>query len=233
MNKQRAYIYNLRKKIISNESLKEEVINLLQDEASTIVNAHTDARSGILLSKEIARLVESITGEKNDLEKNLENKLPQEAIEKIQTIFTKAHEDKEKRIGSDLMRVLERALYVRTIDLLWIDHLDAMDHLREGIGLRGYGQKDPLIEYKNESYSMFRTLLDAIDSEVISLLFRAEIQPETSQETKLTKAAGKATPQEKETKSRENRAVKTENKVGRNDPCPCGSGKKFKKCCGK
>jgi preprotein translocase subunit SecA len=125
------------------------------------------------------------------------------------------------------MRVLERALYLRTIDMLWIDHLDAMDHLRDGIGLRGYGQKDPLVEYKNESYRMFKTLLGAIENEILGLVYKVEITKNAEEPRKQNAIA-------KEAKNRENRVEgKAKKTVGRNDPCPCGSGKKYKKCCGK
>ena len=118
--------------------------------------------------------------------------------------------------------------------MLWIDHLDAMTHLREGIGLRGYGQKDPLIEYKNESYHMFKTLLSAIDSEIVNLIYKVEItaQPTSEEKTDSSKSLSHKTPQQKENLNRNSKAI-NKDKVGRNDPCTCGSGKKYKKCCGK
>lgn len=233
MNKQRAYIYRLRKDILTKESLKELAQEAINSEIENLVNHHINAQTEEIQRDEIKRSFEAIVAQGIDkivLSGDTEN-----IIKNLQKVAEKAYGDKESRITSDLMRILEKALYLRTIDMLWIDHLDAIGHLREGIGLRGYGQKDPLIEYKNESYLMFRTLLSAIDAEVTNLIFKAEITPNapTNNETQMTKAAKKATPQENETSRRQSKSVKKSDKTGRNDLCPCGSGKKYKKCCGK
>ncbi|MEI7690587.1 MAG: preprotein translocase subunit SecA [bacterium] len=234
MNKQRTYIYNLRYAAMSEDSLENKVLETLKTEANNIVNNYTSVQADIIQLEEVEKILSAVTGQNISLKKDLANKSSEEAKELIYQKLENLYQAKEKKTGSDLMRILEKALYLRTIDMLWIDHLDAMDHLREGIGLRGYGQKDPLIEYKNESYNMFKTLLSAIDSEIVNLIFKVEITPQTNEEseTRMTKAAKKATPQENEVKTRSNVAVKKD-KVGRNDPCICGSGKKYKKCCGK
>ena len=234
MNKQRTYIYNLRYAAMSEDSLENKVLETLKTEANNIVNNYTSVQADIIQVEEVEKILSAVTGQNISLKKDLANKSSEEAKELIYQKLENLYQAKEKKTGSDLMRILEKALYLRTIDMLWIDHLDAMDHLREGIGLRGYGQKDPLIEYKNESYNMFKTLLSAIDSEIVNLIFKVEITPQANEEseTRMTKAAKKATPQENEVKTRSNVAVKKD-KVGRNDPCICGSGKKYKKCCGK
>jgi preprotein translocase subunit SecA len=233
MNKQRAYIYKLRRNVLEKESLKEDISDMLRDEIETIVDQNTDVSTNEPQVNEIVISFEALTGVRTDIKNDLKNKSAVEVKEILSTIIFRVYDDKEQRIGSELMRILEKAIYLRTIDMLWIDHLDAMNHLREGIGLRAYAQKDSLVEYKNESYQMFKSLLGAINSEVSNLIFRAEISPEQSGQTKLTKAAAKATPQETESKSRTQKAVVKKSRVGRNDPCPCGSGKKYKKCCGK
>jgi preprotein translocase subunit SecA len=239
MNKQRIYIYNLRKNVIKAESMKQQVLDLFHDEVTNIIEVHTDINTGEVNHEEVENNLNMILGINTGVAGELKNKLPEEAEEMLYKFLVDRYEEKEKRVKPDLMRILEKALYLRTIDMLWIDHLDAIGHLREGIGLRGYGQKDPLVEYKNESYRMFRTLLSAIDAEITNLIFKVEITPnvptEEETETKLTKAAKKASPQEKESEQREKKAVvKNKNqKIGRNDPCPCGSGKKYKKCHGK
>jgi preprotein translocase subunit SecA len=234
MNKQRTYIYKMRYDSITAESLKEQVWEIFDNEAENIVNTHINVQTNEMDSEIIEKMVKAITASEVNIAKEIKNELPETVKSKIFKALKEKYKEKESRTGSDLMRILERALFLRTIDMLWIDHLDAMNHLREGIGLRGYGQKDPLIEYKNESYRMFQTLLSAIDSEILNIIFKVEIQPQVSeeQETQLTKAAKEATPQIKETRTREQKRVKKE-KVGRNDPCPCGSGKKYKKCHGK
>lgn len=238
MNKQRTYIYNLRKEIIGSENLRDQVFDLFKDESANLIESNTDASTGEIMAESVETSLNVILGTNTGISKKIKNNSPEEAQEFLVKYLGDNYQNKEKRVGQDLMRILEKALYLRTIDMLWIDHLDAMGHLREGIGLRGYGQKDPLIEYKNESYKMFKTLLAAIDTEVTNLIFKVEISPQQAQseekETMLTKAAKKATPQEKEVTSRQNRAVIDKNKkIGRNDPCPCGSGKKYKKCHGR
>lgn len=231
MNKQRTYIYKLRSQILTGESLKDNYLEILEAESERLVNANVHAETGEIIEEDLAKAMENILGSKVQFDKKTLLGSHSELTEAIQAVFVTAYEDKEKRIGSDLMRILERALYLRTIDMLWIDHLDAIDHLREGIGLRGYGQKDPLIEYKNESYRMFKTLLGAIDAEIINLIYKVEISAAaTAPETRVTKMAEQAKGNEAKDKSQAEKGKKT---VGRNDLCPCGSGKKYKKCCGK
>lgn len=227
MNKQRAYIYNLRFRILSRESLKDDYFEILEHAAERLVTINTNAETGEIMLADIAKELVAHTGQTVELDPKLATRSASEVTEGIHKVLTETYEDKEKRITPELMRVLERALYLRTIDMLWIDHLDAMDHLREGIGLRGYGQKDPLVEYKNESYRMFKTLLGAIESEILGLVFKVEITANPGQPAKQTAIA-------KEAKSHEDKVSgKSKKTTGRNDPCPCGSGKKYKKCCGK
>lgn len=225
MNKQRAYIYNLRFRILSRESLKDDYFEILEHAAERLVTINTNAETGEIMLADIAKELVAHTGQTVELDPKLATRSASEVTEGIHKVLTETYEDKEKRITPELMRVLERALYLRTIDMLWIDHLDAMDHLREGIGLRGYGQKDPLVEYKNESYRMFKTLLGAIESEILGLVFKVEITANPGQPAKQTAIA-------KEAKSHEDKVSgKSKKTTGRNDPCPCGSGKKFKNCC--
>jgi preprotein translocase subunit SecA len=224
MNKQRAYIYNLRNRILSKESLKDDYLEILQNTATNLVTINTNAETNEIMLDGLAKELAGIIGQTVNLDKKLTYRPATEVSESITGMLTQAYNDKEKRTTPELMRVLERALYLRTIDMLWIDHLDAMDHLRDGIGLRGYGQKDPLVEYKNESYKMFKTLLGAIDNELVNLVYKVEIT------SNLTSPTQKRTA--KDSAARLSRDINNKT-VGRNDPCPCGSGKKYKKCCGK
>jgi preprotein translocase subunit SecA len=227
MNKQRAYIYNLRYRILSKESLRDDYMEILQKAAAKLVTLNVHAETGEILLENLQKELFAVTGQNIVLDPKLAHTAPTEVTEAICEVLTRIYDDKEKRITSELMRMLERALYLRTIDMLWIDHLDAMDHLREGIGLRGYGQKDPLVEYKNESYLMFRTLLDAIENEIMGLVYKAEITANTPPAAKGNAIARAANNQAQKVSGG---AKKT---TGRNDLCPCGSGKKYKKCCGK
>jgi len=159
---------------------------------------------------------------------------------------------KEQEIGSDQMRYIEKSIMIQTIDMMWMNHLDEIDYLREGIGLRGYGQRDPLIEYKREAFGMFSHLMENVRSSVVHTIFkinavatpptsfdesrRAESQPKNlqfkgaSEEMEQFGAAKKAESGKEQAVSK---PFVNKDKIGRNDPCSCGSGKKYKKCCGK
>jgi len=178
--------------------------------------------------------------------------------EMLAEIVNKTYEQKEKQVGQDLMRQVEKLVMLNTIDKLWIDHLDATDDLREGIGLRGYGQRDPLVEYKAEAFTMFERLIHTIDFEVARRIFRVQVtqqpQPipqvqETKPETPAPAAAAALTSDFAKAfasaGSRRAEPTRTDlvgnlpspeasegrkRKIGRNDPCWCGSGKKWKKC---
>jgi len=124
------------------------------------------------------------------------------------------------------MREIERVILLRIVDDKWMDHLDAMDQLREGIGLRAYGQKDPLIEYKFEGYEMFQNMIDSIQDDVVRYIFRVNVvQPRQQQSRRVV--------ENRYAEEGPRQPARKEGKVGRNDPCPCGSGKKYKKCCGR
>jgi preprotein translocase subunit SecA len=181
--------------------------------------------------------------------------------EKLRDVVTQAVRDayrrKEEALGEELMRQLERFASLRVIDERWKEHLYEMDLIKEGIGLRAYGQKDPLLEYKREGFETFREMLDRIEEETVELIFRAQVAP-APQEVPPTpgeqrayhppvpemahaaqRAPGPPAPevapdpvQARAARAGRPQPVKTAKKVGRNDPCPCGSGKKYKKCCG-
>jgi preprotein translocase subunit SecA len=181
------------------------------------------------------------------LNNNSNSALRQELLNQV----TSFYENKEKSIGLDLMRHLERMVFLQIIDAKWKDHLYAMDSLREGIGLRAYGQRVPLVEYKREAFGMFSQMVALIEEESVEAIFKLELsQPQgfrgafssVHQELLHPEITGLQGPQEgaidggladaKEESSQ--KTVKLSHpKVGRNDPCPCGSGKKYKKCCGK
>ena len=139
------------------------------------------------------------------------------------------YENKETEIGDEFMRYLERMIMLQVVDTQWKDHLLGMDHLKEGIGLRRYGQRDPLLEYKKEAFDLFEELTSRISTESVSRIFRVQVRQEReikkvqkNQSLSYNTGEGAATPMKRESA-----------KVGRNEPCPCGSGKKYKKCCGR
>lgn len=246
MNRQREYIYELRRKAIGSDSLKNEYEEYFDGESEKIVDSFVSAETNELDSEKVQTVVRAIIPElKKDDEKELATKDPEKSKKLLAGIFKKYINAKEKQISAPMMRILEHALFLRTIDMLWVNHLDAMDHLREGIGLRGYGQKDPLIEYKNESYKMFQTLLSAIQSEIVNNFFKVTVTQNPVGEGETASAQQKAvsgdeieSPEEEinpdtEFAALDKKSKKDHTKIGRNDPCPCGSGKKYKKCCGK
>jgi preprotein translocase subunit SecA len=243
MNRQREFIYGKRRLAMGSESLKDEFLDYFDGEADRIVGSFVNAETEELETEKLDGVVKFIIPElSKDDEKSLKKPDTEEATKNLKNLFKKYYEEKEKSLGADMMRILEHALYLRTIDMLWVNHLDAMDHLREGIGLRGYGQKDPLIEYKNESYNMFQTLLGAIQAEIVNTFFKVTVtQNAPAPEGEVAKAEedaleGKADfegAREEDTTGEVAPSKKSSAKIGRNDPCPCGSGKKYKKCCGK
>jgi preprotein translocase subunit SecA len=170
----------------------------------------------------------------------LENASYPELAEAMTETVRKRYEEKEQRLSTEYMRYQERIIMLQVLDMQWKDHLWSLDHLKEGIGLRGYGQRNPLMEYKKESFDMFESLRGRIEEETVRFLYlfepisqaeqdarereREEARRKARREQDLVFSAGDSTPAP--TKKRASA------KVGRNDPCPCGSGKKYKKCCG-
>jgi preprotein translocase subunit SecA len=155
--------------------------------------------------------------------------------------LTRAYEDKEQNVGAETMRHLERLILLQIVDTHWKEHLLGMDHLKEGIGLRGYGQKNPLDEYKREGFNMFLGLMDTIKAQVAKTLFRVQLVQEDDVK-RLEQQKQQELQQRQQQYMRMNRGedrddeqrqpVTRGEKIGRNEPCPCGSGKKHKRCCG-
>ena len=143
-----------------------------------------------------------------------------------------AYENKEKEIGTEALRYIEKVILLQVVDSQWKDHLLGMDHLKEGIGLRGYGQRDPLIEYKKEAFEAFSELSGRIESEVVSRLFKIQIAREENARRKIMLKPAKVQFNKGNGGGEKPRTVVKDKKIGRNDPCICGSGKKYKKCCG-
>ena len=234
LNKQRETIYGLRRKLLLGEDQKAQVLAALRDVIDQLVLAHTDARLPEEWEYEnILKAAEQIfLPMKTHTAEELE-KAAQGQAERLKDFLYDAavrfYTAKEERIGAANLRAIERYIMLRTIDHLWIDHLQNMDDLREGVGLRAYGQQDPLVVYKIESYQMFQELLYAIKEDVVRYVFKMEFTQEApSFERRMTNIVTNRS----EDGSPVVQQRKTGRKVGRNEPCPCGSGKKYKKCCG-
>jgi preprotein translocase subunit SecA len=150
----------------------------------------------------------------------------------LTTIAKDVYKTREEQMGEELMRQVERFVMLSVMDNLWMDHLDAIENLRQGIGLRGYGQKDPLVEYKNEAYGMFEKLIGTIDDEIVHRIYKIQVQqaPSAAMPHQHIHAQPAGSTQAQASQPKTVVINKDKKNLGRNDPCPCGSGKKWKKC---
>lgn len=230
LNKQREIVYRRRRKILEGERLKDKIIENIGAEVANVVAIYSSEGSvdRPKIVTEFSSIIPFDPASQEQLTKQLEQMHASGQISEFLTKLTRdMYENREKQISPEVMAQIERWVSLNVIDNLWMDHLDAIDDLREGIGLRGYGQRDPLVEYKNEAFSMFERLMAAIDSEIVHRIYKVQVQvaPQASQqpkvETPISQAAERMAPKE---------PVNPGKKLGRNDPCWCGSGKKFKKC---
>ena len=231
MNQQREVIYGQRQKVLSGESVKESILNMISELAEAAVLRFT-GESDVPDEWNIQGLTEYLEsvfipeGEFSISRDELEHITKEEITERILSIAHRVYEEREELFGSENMRELERVILLQVVDRKWMDHIDDMDQLRNGINLRAYAQRDPVIEYKFEGFNMFEDMIAAIREDTVKYIYHARIEapPEREQVAEPTSAslAGEA----------EKKPVKKAEKVGRNDPCPCGSGKKYKKCCG-
>jgi len=289
MNSHRKYVYGRRRKILESSNVIAQMSSDVQN-----LNDKDDAVKNEILqiaNKEVDEIFTALVSEPDKIKSEIETiftisprELNSEAIKKeIEQLYL----EKEKKFGLEMMRQIEQAVYLRTIDMLWVEHLTTMEELRTGIGLQGYAQTDPLVAYKRESYRLFQDLLAAIDSGVIKTIFHVEVQaqqptpvekrpleyevPDPDRVGDLENPNFQETNSKQITNSNEQKSdgitttvrqkgthhlplaaegkktvfdrmdnsngagvtIKSAEKIGRNDPCPCGSGRKYKKCCGK
>ena len=227
INKQREVIYQQRRRILEGENLKEQIFSMVDG----CIEKAMDLFAGEQTYAEewdVSGLVEFLEGQfyPKDLLRadQLQTLSRDELRSHLLELARNLYELKENDLCSDTMRELERVVMLRVVDAKWIDHLDGMDDLREGIGLRAYGQRDPLTEYKFEAYDAFQQMIDSIQDDIVRNIYHVSIVRQPRERQIVEHAPGNQptiTP------------VRKDKKVGRNDPCPCGSGKKYKKCCGK
>jgi len=268
MNKQREIIYKRRRRLLelteskdekeSKLLLREKILDSMQGEVENLVELH--APEGFteieyeMLVREFAGIIPFDTASQRRLQNEMEKiGSKDKIIDHLQKIVERAYQSREKQVGIEIMREIERFVSLSTIDKLWMDHLDAVDDLREGIGLRGYAQRDPLVEYKKEAFGLFEQLVNSIDYEINRKVFRVQVGTSEQREQRMPTnvvlgrqdVAADLAPQTAEgttqsadtqqaTASTDQPVVKSVvsggKKIGRNDPCWCGSGKKWKKC---
>ena len=215
---------------MESDNLREVILDMIMNFVERLVNFHCpkdtvqeewDLEAIIKHANATFLLPGAVT------EKNIWGKEPEEIIEIFRQVVEKQYNKREEELGEN-MREFEKVVLLRAVDSKWMDHIDAMDQLRQGIHLRAYGQTDPLREYQMEGFEMFQTMIQAIEEEVANYIMKAQIQSNLQRQAV---AVGQAV-NSKEEKTKK-KPVKADKKVGRNDPCPCGSGKKYKHCHGK
>ncbi len=242
MNTQREIIYKQRREVLDGEDLKANVLKMIKSLIEDIVTpyfAEEHVNKESLLQELNTNLtitdLESLNKENIHLKEVIE-----EAVEKAYAIY----DEREKTIGAEELRELERVVTLKIVDEKWMDHIDAMDELKDGIGLRAYGQKDPVVQYRIEGFDMFDQMVLDIKTDVVKLLMHVRKKEENIQRTEAARITGMSlensaisnldgTIAPKTSSPQNQTVVNHEPKVGRNDQCPCGSGKKYKNCCGR
>lgn len=232
MNRQRELIYDQRNKVLDGENLKDSIMHMLDETVTDAIDFYCPKA---LSADEwnLEGLREKFAGWiKTDYDlANHETFNRDEAAKALIEEGHRAYEAREEELGEKIMRDLERKILLYNVDVKWMDHIDAMDELKRGIGLRAYGQHDPVVEYRSEGFDMFDEMTRSIREDTVKLLLTVRVASEEDvkreQAAKVTSESGASDGSEK------GRTVRKGKKIGRNDPCPCGSGKKYKKCCGR
>ena len=234
MNTQRKVIYGQRSQVLEGEDLQQQVAHMMEVVAERNVNAAFGEQAHISRSDFLSLLshFDGICfpkGAWSYTDEALTTLTKEQAAADLLSIMKTYYQKKEAALTTPVMRELERVVTLRVVDEYWMDHLDAMTDLRQGIGLRAYGQNDPVVEYKREGYEMFENMIDSIREEIVRRMFLVQVKPQTEiKREKVAKVTSEGGAGDKTVK-RQPQVRKA--KVGRNDPCPCGSGKKYKNCC--
>jgi preprotein translocase subunit SecA len=242
MNKQREAVYQLRRDILEGREGREYVFKTAGDILDYVIETHCPEKADPRdwnLSEVATDLLAYFNINVSDLDLDLEELGIDELREELGKAAEAKYLEKGERLGEELMRLFERDVLLRVVDQSWKDHLLALDHLKEGIGLRGYGQRDPKQEYKRESFELFAAMKERIEDTAIKTLFRLEpvSQEQMDEQRRKRRESARApmnltAPPKVAVPTMPKTVVRKGEKVGRNDPCPCGSGKKYKKCCG-
>ena len=234
MNQQREVIYEQRRRILMKGDLKENIIdmiNRLVDRTMTMYAPPEVYSEEWDLPAMIAYAEEFYAPEGKLTVEHLQTLSREELDEYLHETAINHYEERENMMGSGVMRELENLVMLKVVDSQWMEHLDAMDMLREGVGLRAYGQRDPLVEYKFEAYDMFEAMKGAIQDDVVRYIYRVNLVSQPKVEDHLANASVNNPSGDSENEKKQ--PLHNKNEIGRNDPCPCGSGKKYKNCCGK
>jgi len=239
MNKQREVIYTHRTGVLAGDSIEEDVQDWLHDVTDSLVSVHCPEEA-YSESWDMAGLREAVHAHfgadlatVEDMTNMGRDGIRDELRDRVQKLYAQRRMEREEEIGPEIHRQLERAVLLQVIDHQWKDHLLGMDQLRDGIGLRGYGQKDPLAEYKREGFEMFAAMMDRIKADTLERLFKVRVARDRSPvENEAASLPPMTLNRGSETATATKTVHRAQQKVGRNEPCPCGSGKKYKKCHG-
>ena len=233
MNQQRELIYSERARVLNGENLKDYIIKMIENISKNIVNMYCsesdipenwDLKGLVSYTESILLPKDTIDSSKFDIETIVPDDITEEIISKGKSIY----ESKEEEFGEELIRELERRALLKNVDEKWMDHIDAMEQLKYGMGLRAYGQHDPVVEYKREGFDMFEDMISNIQKDTVKMLLHVKKQNVVVKREQVAKPT-MATHGDDVIKKPKKRDA---SKVGRNSPCPCGSGKKYKNCCG-
>lgn len=229
MNNQREIIYEKRNTILDSDSIHEMVLSSFRHHVEDLVNSHL-APEGMLTDADLTEIVDFANENllrKDIKKKDIEGITPEEVIDKIAKQVISEYEEKIKDIPQEISEEFEKVITLQVVDNYWMEHINTMSHLREGIHLRGYAQEDPLRAYTMEGFELFDSMLQKIDKDITIFLLKAEIRHNVERKAVSKKQITN------ESDDTTKRTPKKSKKIGRNDPCPCGSGKKYKQCCGK
>ena len=229
MNNQREIIYEKRNKILDSDSIHEMVLSTFRHHVEDLINSHI-APEGYLTENDYSEIVEFANENllKNDISVDeVKNLSPEELIDKLSKLVIEEYEEKIAPIPKEVTNEFEKVITLQVLDKYWMEHINTMSHLREGIHLRGYAQEDPLRAYTMEGFDLFDSMLQKVDKDISIFLLKAEIRQNIERKA----VSKKQITNEKDDSVKH--TPKKSQKIGRNDPCPCGSGKKYKNCCGK
>ena len=240
MNQQREIIYGERQKVLQGENLKDTILKMIPDIMRSELDLHSsendNAHEGILDASALVPVKQAFSYvlHEGDLDTSVQETYTREqVIEMLVERAMQRYEEQEKLIGSERLRELERVVMLKAVDNKWMDHLDQMDQLRAGVNLSAYGQKDPVVEYKFESFDMFDGMINEIKTETVRTILSIRVVRDDDLKRKQVAKANLESLGGSEEKPAKKPVKNAAEKVGRNDPCPCGSGLKYKKCCGR
>ena len=242
MNVQREIIYSQRRQVLDGENVSDSIQDMITSVADETVMTFVEGEDGTVNVESLDTEIKNIFGMDMSEFIKANKEEPEKISEELQEKALAKYKEKEEEIGSDDLRELERVVLLKVVDEKWMDHIDNMDELKNGIGLRAYGQQDPVVKYRTEGGDMFDEMNADIKVDVTKILMNIRKQGELKRHetARITKQAQEALHSVDNGQimanedSKVDRTIRNEEpKVGRNDPCPCGSGKKYKNCCGK